>query len=377
MKRALVTGGAGLIGSHITDRLVGEGWQVRVVDALEPVTHPHGAPAWLNAGAEFVHGDVRDAAMWRAALDGIDVVFHQAAYGGYMPEIAKYVDVNSRGTAIMLETIRDGRFPVEKVVVASSQAAYAEGAGRCPTHGRIYPPVRSVADLAAGEFEVRCPHGDGLLSAVATPEEAPLSGESVYALTKVDQERLTLMWSRQTGIPAVALRYACTYGPRQSIYNPYTGVIAIFCTRLLNGLPPLLYEDGAQSRDFVFVGDVAAANLQAATTNALDGRAINVGSSGAATIRDLARTLGALLGRDIEPVLANAYRPGEIRHLISDTSRLRATGWSPQTSLVAGLRAYLDWIAQCGNVGEYFTQADRVLRGTGAVRTLAGAGRVA
>lgn len=377
MRRALVTGGAGLIGSHLTDLLVREGWFVRVVDSLEPVTHPHGAPRWLNPGAEFLRGDVRDRAMWKAALEGIDVVFHQAAYGGYMPEIAKYIDVNSRGTALMLETIRDERFPVEKVVVASSQAAYAEGAGLCPVHGRVFPRVRSLDDLRAGDFAVRCPYGDGVVTPLPTPEDAPLAGESVYALSKVDQERLTLMWSRQTEIPAVALRYACTYGPRQSVYNAYTGVIAIFCTRLLNGLPPLLYEDGAQSRDFVYVGDVAAANLHVTTTDALDGRAVNIGSGGSIAIRDLAATLGSLLNSEIEPALANAYRPGEIRHLISDTSLVRATGWVPDVGLLAGLRAYLDWIAELGDVQEYFARADRVLRGTGGVRALGRRERIA
>src|SRR5207302_187225 len=189
-KRALVTGGAGLIGSHVTDLLVREGWQVRVLDNLEPNTHKRGKPDWINSKAEFVEGDIRDRETITAALDKIDIVFHQAAYGGYMPEISKNVQVNSLGTPPMHEVIRE--------------------------------------------------------------------------------EKLVLLWGKQVGIPAVALRYSCTYGPRQSIFNPYTGVIAIFCTRLLNNLPPVLYEDGEQTRDFSFVEDIARANFLAAETDKLD-----------------------------------------------------------------------------------------------------------
>ncbi|MCA1640705.1 MAG: NAD-dependent epimerase/dehydratase family protein [Acidobacteria bacterium] len=266
-RRALVTGGAGLIGSHVADLLLREGWSVRILDNLEPNTHRRGRPAWLPAAAEFIEADIRERAATRAALDSIDVVFHQAAYGGYMPEISKYVHVNSFGTAQMLEIIREENLPVKKIVVASSQAVYSEGAARCPAHGLVFPPVRSLAQLGAGDFSVHCPHCGGATTPAATPEHAPVGGETVYAITKVDQERLVLTWGRQTGTPTVALRYSCTYGPRQSIFNPYTGVIAIFCTRLLNNLPPILYEDGLQTRDFSFVEDIARANLLAATTD--------------------------------------------------------------------------------------------------------------
>ena len=263
LNRALVTGGAGLIGSHVTDLLVREGWRVRVLDNIEPNTHRHGRPNWINPKAEFVEGDVRDRKLVAAALKDIDVVFHQAAYGGYMPEIAKYVHVNSFGTALMLELVREENLPIRKVVVASSQAVYSEGAGMCPTHGLVFPNVRPVEQLRQGDWQVHCPLCDAVTTSVPTPENAPVGGETVYGLTKVDQEKLVLLWGKQVGIPTVALRYSCTYGPRQSIFNPYTGVIAIFCTRLLNNLPPVLYEDGQQTRDFSFVEDIARANLLA------------------------------------------------------------------------------------------------------------------
>ncbi|MGH9914147.1 MAG: NAD-dependent epimerase/dehydratase family protein, partial [Pyrinomonadaceae bacterium] len=211
-KRALVTGGAGLIGSHIVDLLLKEGWRVRILDNLEPNTHRQGKPAWIAPEAEFIKADIRDRAAVTAALEDIDVIFHQAAYGGYMPEISKYVHVNSFGTAQMLEVIREENLPIKKIVVASSQAVYSEGAATCPQHGLVFPPVRSVAQLTSGDFEVHCPQCDGVTAQAPTPERAPTGGETVYAITKVDQEKLVLTWGRQIGIPTVALRYSCTYG---------------------------------------------------------------------------------------------------------------------------------------------------------------------
>ena len=236
-RRALVTGGAGLIGSHLVDLLLAEGWNVRVLDNLERQTHRQGAP-WLPGQAEFVRGDVRNRRVWETALQDIDIVFHQAAYGGYMPEIAKFVQVNGTGTALMLETIRDRNLPVRKVVLASSQAVYDEGAYRCPRHGHFFGAPRSTARLAAGDFDVHCPVCDLAAEPVPTSEEAPIGGRNVYAISKFVQERLLLTWGDATGIPVTALRYSCTYGPRQSLFNPYTGVIAIFCTRLANRLSP-------------------------------------------------------------------------------------------------------------------------------------------
>src|ERR1700704_3274202 len=319
MKRALVTGGACLIGSHVTDLLVREGWKVRVLDNLEPNTHKRGQPAWINQNAEFIQGDIRDRETIAGALDKIDTVFHQAAYGGYMPEIAKYVHVNSLGTAQMLEVIREKNLPIKKIVVASSQAVYSEGAGECPKHGLVFPPVRPVEQLRKGDWEVHCPICDAVTKSVPTPESAPVGGETVYGLTKVDQEKLVLLWGKQMGVPTVALRYSCTYGPRQSIFNPYTGVIAIFVTRLLNNLPPVLYEDGEQTRDFSYAGDIARANLIAASTDILDGQAVNVGSGKAVTIRRIAEVVAGALGIKVSPVLNGEFRPGEMRHLISDT----------------------------------------------------------
>lgn len=367
-KRALVTGGAGLIGSHIVDLLLSEGWTVRALDNLEPQTHRHGKPAWIPRDVEFIEGDIRHRPTIAAALQDIDVVFHQAAYGGYMPEISKYVEVNSFGTAQMLEIIREENLPIKKIVVASSQAVYSEGAGVCPQHDLVFPNVRPVEQLSGGDFSVRCPHCNAVVTPTATPERAPIGGETVYAITKVDQERLVLTWGKQLGVPTVALRYSCTYGPRQSIFNPYTGVIAIFCTRVINNLPPALYEDGEQTRDFSFVEDIARANLLAATTDALDGLAVNVGSARAVTIRKVAELVSDALNIHIEPIARGEFRPGEIRYLTSDTTRIRRAGYAPQVDLETGIERYIEWIRAQGDVRDYFAEAEKILRSKGVIR---------
>jgi len=371
-KRALVTGGAGLIGSHIVDLLQAQGWAVRVLDNLETQTHRDGKPPWLQAaiqnGAAFVEGDIRDREVVESALDGIDVVFHEAAYGGYMPEISKYVAVNSLGTAQLLEIVREKNLAIRKIIVASSQVVYPEGAGEYPQHGLVFPGLRPVEQLRRGDFSVRCPFCQKPTRSVPTPENAPLGGETVYAITKVDQEKLVLSWGRQTGIPTVALRYSCTFGPRQSIFNPYTGVIAIFCTRLLNDLPPVIYEDGEQTRDFSFVEDIAQANLLAGTSDALDGKAINVGSGRGVSIKRVAELVSEALQIPRSAVLNGEFRPGEIRHLISDTKLIRAAGYAPRVSLEEGVARYLAWIKTQGSVRDYFAAAEPILRQKGILQ---------
>lgn len=369
-KRALVTGGAGLIGSHIVDLLLREGWTVRILDNLEPQTHRNGKPEWVNPKAEFRQGFVQDYETMHSALENIDVVFHEAAYGGYMPEMAKYVLVNSFGTAQMLEIIRDHQLPVKKVVVASSQAVYSEGAAHCREHGAVVPLLRPAEQLRAGDFAVHCPLCGKPTSSIPTPESTPGGGETVYALTKVDQERLVLLWGKQTGTPTVALRYSCTYGPRQSLFNPYTGVIAIFCTRLLNHQQPVMYEDGGQTRDLCFVEDIARANLLVATSDKLDGLPVNVGSGRATSVRDLAKTIAGKLGIDIAPLARGEFRPGEIRSLISDISRIRTIGYEPSVTIEQGIGRYIDWIRTQGPVDDYFSKAEAGLRAKGIVQSV-------
>ena len=366
-RRALVTGGAGLIGSHVADLLVRDGWNVRILDNLEPQTHRCGKPSWISPDVEFIEGDLRDRETITSAFDGIEIIFHQAAYGGYMPQIVKYVHVNSLGTAQMLEVIREKNLPIKKIIVASSQAVYSEGAGICPEHGLVFPSVRSLEQLRTGDWEVHCPMCGAVTRSAPTPENAPVGGETVYGLTKVDQEKLVLLWGKQVGIPTVALRYSCTYGPRQSIFNPYTGVIAIFCTRLLNGLPPVFFEDGEQTRDMSFVEDIARANLLAAETDALDGLPVNVGSGRGVTVREMAARISDALNIHIAPEVNGEFRPGEMRHLTSGTDRVRAAGYHPQVDLAEGIERYLNWIRKQSDVRDYFSEAATILRDKGIV----------
>jgi len=257
---------------------------------------------------------------------------------------------------------------VQKIVLASSQVVYPEGAGECPQHGLVFPGLRPVEQLRRGDFSVRCPVCQSPTKSVPTPEHAPISGETVYAITKADQEKLVLCWGRQVGIPTVALRYSCTFGPRQSIFYPYTGVIAIFCTRLVNKLPPVIYEDGEQTRDFSFVEDIARANFLAATSDQLNGKAVNVGSGRAVTIKQVAEMISDALQIRLAPIMNGEFRPGEMRHLISDTSVIREAGYAPAVSLEKGIERYLEWIRQQGSVKDYFADAERILREKGILQ---------
>jgi dTDP-L-rhamnose 4-epimerase len=272
----------------------------------------------------------------------------------------------------MLEIIRDHKLPVKKVIVASSQAVYSEGAALCAEHGAVTPLLRPAEQLRSGDFSVHCPLCAQPTTSIATPESTTGGGETVYGLTKFDQERLVLLWGKQTGIPTVALRYSCTYGPRQSLFNPYTGVIAIFCTRLLNQKQPVMYEDGGQTRDLCFVEDIARANLLVAMTDKLDGLPVNVGSGRATSIRDLAGIIAGKLGVNIEPLARGEFRPGEIRSLISDISRIRSIGYEPQVTIDEGIGRYLEWIETQGEVADYFADAEAGLKAKGIVQAVKG-----
>jgi len=269
-ERILVTGGAGFVGSHLVDELLRRGHTVRVVDALVPQVHgPDGTPpAYLPKEAEFIRGDVRDRAVWRRALKDVRVVFHDAAevgVGQSMYEILRYVEANTVGTSIMLEELLSGTYAVRKVIVASSMSIYGEGQYRCPSCGVVAPPLRPTEQLAARQWEMRCPRCQQALTPEPTPETKPLIPTSVYAVTKRDQEELCLSVGRSYRLPTVALRYFNVYGTRQALSNPYTGVCAIFSARIKHRRRPIVFEDGAQTRDFTHVRDIVQANLLAMT----------------------------------------------------------------------------------------------------------------
>ncbi len=344
--KILVTGGAGFIGSHLVDALVRDGHQVRVLDALEPQVHEGRQPDYLNREAEYQWADVRNRDTLRKALQGIEVVFHEAAavgVGQSMYQIEKYVSGNVLGTAILLDTIVNERLPIKKLIVASSMSIYGEGQYRCAQCGVVFPALRPEAQLKQRQWEMRCPACDRPAAPEATPEEKTLAPTSVYAISKRDQEELCLVVGRSYRIPTVALRYFNVYGPRQALSNPYTGVCAVFSARIKNHHPPLIFEDGRQSRDFIHVSDIVRANLLAMASPGADDQALNVGTGQPTSVLDIARALLRLYGGTVQPEIAQKFRAGDIRHCVADITRISRFGFRPQVSLQDGLRELVEW----------------------------------
>jgi dTDP-L-rhamnose 4-epimerase len=345
----LVTGGAGFIGSHLIDALILQGHKVRVLDALISQVHEDERPKNLHADAEFIFGDVCDEAKLKQALTGIDVVYHQAAevgVGQSMYEIQKYVRANTFGTSVLLEAIATKRERIRKIVVASSMSIYGEGAYQ-DEGAIVYPQLRPTSQLLERRWEVESSHTGLPLDPVGTSEDKPLFPTSVYAITKQDQEQLCLVVGRAYNIPTVALRYFNVYGTRQALSNPYTGVCAIFSSRLLNNQAPVIFEDGGQTRDFTHVSDIVQANLLAMQTDAADYQAVNVGTGRATSIKQVAQLLAEGLGKDLEPEIVGKYREGDIRHCVADISRARKLlGYEPKVHLEQGIPELLEWVRE-------------------------------
>lgn len=361
----LVTGGAGFIGSHLTDALIARGHRVRVLDLLVPQVHSNGAPQYLPKDAEFIHGDVCDPEIVERSLDGIDAVFHEAAevgVGQSMYEIDRYVKANDMGTAVLLQTLVRTKHRLRKLIVASSMSIYGEGAYTCANCGVVYPQLRALQQLVERRWEVECPQCGAELKPAGTREDKPLFPTSVYAITKQDQEQFCLVVGRAYDMPTVALRYFNVYGPRQALSNPYTGVCAIFSARLLNDQPPMIFEDGEQTRDFVHVSDIVQANLLALENDGANGQVINVGTGVPTSVREVCKLLATGLGKTIEPEVVGKYREGDIRHCVADISRAQQLGYQPKVSLEDGIPELLKWVREQ-------TAEDRVVAATAELET--------
>ena len=371
-ERFLVTGGAGFIGSHLVDSLLAEGHAVRVLDDLLAQAHPTGTARFLAKDAELVVGDLRDRATIDRVLERVDAVFHlggMVGNGQSMVEVRRYVDVNGVGTATLLEGIAARRDRIRRLVVSSSMAVYGDGAYRCEEHGVVARVRRPEARVQARLWEPLCPRCDREVQGVPTPEDHPLEPLSTYGISKRDQEELCLVLGRAWGVPTIALRYLNTYGSRQALSNPYTGVAALMATRLLHGKRPVIFEDGRQRRDLVHVSDVVAANLAALRA---DERAwylpYNVGTGSSVTIAELAALLARGLGRAIEPELTGLFRRGDIRHCFADVTRPRELlGWQARVPLTEGAAELVAWAA--GEHPEDLTdRANEELRAAGIIR---------
>jgi dTDP-L-rhamnose 4-epimerase len=349
----LITGGAGFIGSQLSLQLLAKGHNVRVLDNLSSQIHgadPEISPLFrsIHGKVEFFRGSVTSREDLMKVLPGIDTVVHLAAETGTgqsMYAIRLYSDVNIGGTALLLDLIANEPFPVCKIVVASSRAVYGEGKYVCAQHGNVFPPSRSAEDMACGDFDVHCPICGVSARSAATDEETPVRPSSVYGITKLTQEQMVLTVGKALGVSALAFRYQNVYGPGQSLSNPYTGILSIFSSRIRNGGSINIFEDGKESRDFVFIDDVVAATVKGIEHEASLVDVFNVGSGVATDVWTIANTLQRMLGKAVPVAISGQFRLGDIRHNIADLTKVRAAlGFNPSISIEEGLRRFVAWV---------------------------------
>lgn len=370
--RFLITGGAGFIGSHIVDRLLTMGFEVRILDNLEPRVHPKGKPSWMPREADFVRGDVRDKETLAKSLDGVQVVFHEAAYQDYMPDFSKFFHSNTVGTSLIYEIIVEKKLDIKKVIVASSQAVYGEGQYVCSNPGCskqyavVQPTSRAKDQLERGDWELKCPYcGQEMENLMLAEEYANPCNQ--YAISKYAQELTATRLGKLHGIPTTAFRYSITQGPRQSLYNQYSGICRIFSLRLLNNLPPVVYEDGRQKRDYIHMSDVVDANMLALEKEETDYEVYNVGSGRATTVLEYAEKLSQKLNKNIKPSIPGEYRLGDNRHSVSSIEKLNKLGWSPKKSLDNIFEDYINWLNSMGDISDYFSEAEQTMRSSGVI----------
>jgi dTDP-L-rhamnose 4-epimerase len=367
----LVTGGAGYIGSHLVDALVAREYRVTVLDNLEPQVHRSGVwPTYANAKAEYVKGDVRDRSVFEPLVLRSQAVVHFGAavsVGQSMYQVDRYVDVNTRGTAVLLDILVNAAHHVEKVIVASSIGVYGEGAYECATHGVVAPTIRSEQQLTLRDWEQHCPYCSTHVRSIPTPEDKALYRDNIYSMTKYHQEEMVLLIGKTYGIPSVAPRFFNVYGPRQSLSNPYAGVAAIWLSRLLNGKQPIVFEDGGQLRDFVSIHDVVDCLVLMLEKPGADHLPVNIGSGETITILDIAKLLTRLLGVSIEAQVTQTGRKFDIRHNTADISRARQTlGYAPKISLEEGFAELIEWAKTTPDVAvDFFDKALQELQQKG------------
>lgn len=369
--KVLVTGGAGFIGSHTVDLLLEKGHSVRILDNLQERVHRKGKPAYIPDDIEFLAGDVRDKGVLDRALQGVDYIFHLAAYQDYMPDFSTFFQVNTVSTALLYELIVEKKYPVQKIVLASSQAVYGEGKYECDGHGVVYPGPRPLGQLLRQEWELMCPTCGRILRHMKI-DEGVVNPHTAYGISKYALEMAAFNLGRKYGIPTVAMRYSIVLGPRNSFYNAYSGACRIFTTRLLHDRAPIVYEDGNQLRDYVYVGDVARANVLVLERDEANGQAFNVGGQKGTTVLELARIVVSKCGKDIKPEVPGEFRFGDTRHTVSDSSKLRSLGWEPLTLLEKTVEEYVEWVRSQPDLEEYYAEAERMMKAKDVIRKARG-----
>lgn len=368
--KVLITGGAGFIGSHTAGLLLSRGYQVRILDSLEPpVHHRREKPAYIPEDVEFIIGDVRSKDDMKKALQGINIVIHLAAYQDYLTDFSKFAFVNDGGTATLYEMIVNERLAVEKVILASSQAVYGEGKYKCAFHGVQYPPPRHISQLESSHWDIKCPLCKKEMEMLPV-DEFIVNPHNQYAVSKYAQELYALTLGRRYDIPTVVFRYSITQGPRQSFCNAYSGILRTFTLRILNNLPPIIYEDGKQLRDYVYVGDVASANLLAIESDAANYEIYNVGGSETLSVLEYAKLLLKGMGRDVVWQIPGEFRLGDTRHVVSDISKLRKLGWQPKTPLKQVAMEYVEWVEAQPEHLDHYEEAEEVMRRQGVIRDI-------
>lgn len=354
-KTVLITGGGGFIGSHLALRLLVAGHEVRVLDALIPQIHgddPEASPLYqsIQGKVDFHRGCITDRALLARCLQGVDAIVHLAAETGTgqsMYEIQRYVDVNVGGTGILLDLLANTQHQVRKLVVASSRAIYGEGKYRCATHGVVYPEQRTAEDMEHGLFSPRCPVCGAFVEVEATDESTPAKPSSIYGITKLNQEQMVLTVGRALSIPSLAFRYQNVYGPGQSLSNPYTGILSIFSTRIKNDKSINIFEDGRESRDFVFVDDVVAATMLGVEHEAWVNDVFNVGSGVPTGVNAIVRMLQEAFGKQVPTTVSGQFRLGDIRHNFADLGKIdRVLGFVPRVGIEQGISRFVDWVRE-------------------------------
>lgn len=368
----LITGGAGFIGGHLADALLARGHRVRLLDNLQPPVHRNGKPVYAAPGAELMVGDVRNMADWERALDGVDAVFHLAAYQDYLPDFSTFFHVNTTGTALLYEAIVAKKLPVKKIVVASSQAAYGEGKYLDANGSAVFPDIRPRAQLERGQWDFV---SAGKPLQPQWTDESRVNPQNQYAISKYTQELVALNLGRRYEIPSVCMRYSIVQGPRQSLYNAYSGACRIFSLAYKFDRQPVIYEDGRQIRDFVNIEDVVAANILVMETPSADYRCFNVGGDRAWTVLEFAKLAADVWGRNFEANITSEFRFGDTRHIMSDVSALKSLGWKPTRDCRYSLETYRQWLDSQDASEEILEHSYRRMRQLNVVQSANGADR--